>query len=202
MTRKTVDEQGLFDAVSGWRRGMFTSKEAAEHGYSPALLAYHAHKGKFRHLARGLYRFRLFPSDRRDALVQALMEVDPDHAIVSHSSALDLHELTDVVPRYYEFTIPRECRYRVADLPEFIRAHTTTQPLSDESESIQGIPVTSAAKSIVDAGNAGIGLEQIQMAVRNALQLGKASRRDFERVSHRAVAPVRRVIESALEGLK
>ncbi len=62
--------------------------------------------GNFVRLARGVYRLGLFPGDHLDGLVGALLRLDPENAVVSHQSALQLHELSEVAPSAYEFTLP------------------------------------------------------------------------------------------------
>lgn len=91
------DRSRLFDLASG-QAGYFTTKQAAESGYSRALLAYHAKAGTFVRVRRGLYRLREYPPSPREHVLAAWLAVGKGNAVVSHESALDILELSDVIP--------------------------------------------------------------------------------------------------------
>lgn len=194
-------EQALYDLVSGWRRGVFTAKEARHSGYSTQLIDHHVKAGNFVRLARGIYRLSLFPGDHLDGLVGALVRVDPGTAIVSHQSALQLHELSEVAPIAYEFTLPREQRHRGGRSrhPLGVKIHTTTHLDPQDVVKVGGIRVTSPARSIVDAGNSGMDFKLVRAAVFDALRKLKASRSQLLQATERdAERTVRRVIQEAV----
>jgi predicted transcriptional regulator of viral defense system len=194
-------ERALYALVSGWRRGIFTAENARRCGYSLQLIAHHTKAGNFVRLARGIYRLSLFPGDHLDGLVCALVRVDPENAIVSHRSALALHALGDVAPAAYELTLPREKRYRGsrARHPEGVKIHTVTRLDPGDVVIVEGIRVTSPARSIVDAGNDGVSLGVIRAAVLDALRDLKASRAELSEAAEKgADAAVRRTIRETL----
>jgi predicted transcriptional regulator of viral defense system len=116
---------------------------------------------------------------------------------VSHESALDLHDLSDVIPDAIHLTVPRSRRY----LPSLsgVRLHTTTNPL-DPGEVVErdGIPVTTPARSILDAAESGVGPEQIEMGVRQAVRRGFLTAEQLRRASRNRPRRVRDLIEGAL----
>jgi predicted transcriptional regulator of viral defense system len=196
-----LKEQALYDIVSGWRRGIFTAEEARRCGYSPQLISHHVKAGNFVRLARGIYRLGLFPGDHLDGLVGALVRVDPANAVVSHQSALQLHELGEVAPSAYEFTLPRGKRYRGnrERHPSGVKIHTATRLDPRDVVNVGGIRVTSPARSIVDAGNGGMDLKLLRSATHDALRKLKTSRSELLKMAEESAEPTtRRVIEEAV----
>ena len=164
------DRSRLFDVASE-QGGYFTAERAAESGYSRSLLAYHAKAGGFVRVRRGLYRLREYPPSPREHVLAAWLAVGKDNAVVSHESALEILGLSDVVPDAVHITVPRARR----NLPSISGAkiHTSSRPLGREDKFTRdGIVMTSAARSILDAAESGTSAEQIEAAVTGALRRG------------------------------
>lgn len=160
------DHAGLF-LVASTKHGYFTADQAAECSISPTLLQHHLRTGRYRRIAWGLYRFRDFPDSAEDDLCAAWLAAGRDHAIVSHTSALALLDLSDVIAEGYHLTVPR-ARRNVRVLPGTVM-HTTTRPFgaADVTERA-GMRVTSPLRTILDAAAYGVGPEQIALAVEQA----------------------------------
>jgi predicted transcriptional regulator of viral defense system len=118
--------------------------------------------------------------------------------VVSHESALDLLNLSDVIPDAVHVTVPRRRRY-VPRLPR-VRVHTTTLPL-DRGDIVvrEGLRVTSPIRTILDAAEVGVGPEQVEAAVRDAEQRGLLTLRQLIRAADSRPARVRRLIATAAE---
>jgi hypothetical protein len=194
-------EEALYDLVSGWRRGIFTAGEAKRCGYSRQLIAHHIKTGNFGRIARGVYRLGLFPSDHLDGLVSALVRVDPEDAVVSGQSALQLHELSEIAPNKYELTLPREKRYRSSRRrhPIGVKIHTVNHLDPKEVVKLDGIRVTSAPRSIVDAGNDGMDLKLVRSVVFDALRKIKATPKQIKEAAQTHAEPA--VLRTILEAL-
>jgi predicted transcriptional regulator of viral defense system len=133
--------------------------------------------------------------------VGALIRVDPENAVVSHQSALALHELSEVAPTAYEFTVPRNKRYlgNRSRHPRGVRIHTTTRLNAQDIVKVGGIRATSPARSIVDAGNEGMDTKLVRSAVFDALRKLKSSRSQLLDAADKHAEPeVRRVIQEAV----
>lgn len=92
-------------------------------------------------------------------------------AVVLHESAFDLLDLSDVIPDAVHLTVPRSRRYLPA--PPGVKIHTTVRPLQpDDLTYRDGMVITSAARTILDAAEAGTAPEQIEMAVAQAIERG------------------------------
>lgn len=106
------------------------------------------------------------------------LSVGAERAVVSQESALDLHELSDVIPNSVHLLVDRGDR-GIRRL-QGVTLHTTTKPLEPfEVVFREGIRVTDPVRSILDAAGAGTAPEQIEMAVRQALHRGLTTRRSL-----------------------
>jgi predicted transcriptional regulator of viral defense system len=179
-TRATKPDFGCLFAITTGQHGYFTAAQARACGFDYNLLSYHARTGRFIRAQRGLYRLRDFPSWWREEVVSAWLAAGKDQAVVSHESALDLLDLSDVVPRAIHLTVPRSRRH-VPRLPG-VKIHTTTRPLRPTDVVVRdGIRLTSAARTILDAAESGTAPEQIEMAARQAVERGYTTRTLLER---------------------
>jgi predicted transcriptional regulator of viral defense system len=190
------DRMCLFD-VAATQQGYFTAAQAASCGYSPALLAHHARGGRFLRVRRGLYRLREYPSSPREGVMAAWLAAGPEHAVVSHESALDLLELSDVIPNAIHLTIPRSRRGLVA--PHGVLLHTTTRPpRREETTERAGIRLTGPLRTILDAAEWGTGPEQIVLAVGQALARGWLTAGELRRAADERNGRVARLVAAAL----
>src|SRR5688572_22180598 len=123
------DHGCLFDVASE-QHGFFTVEQAHTCGFGWRLLLYHVKRGRFVHIKRGLYRLRDYPSSPREEAAAAWLSVGRDDAVVSHESALDLLDLSDVTPNSVHLTVPR--RRRGLNPPPGATVHTAILPLQPD----------------------------------------------------------------------
>jgi predicted transcriptional regulator of viral defense system len=190
------DRLCLFHVVSG-QAGYFTAAQARGCGFSRALLSYHARSGRFIRVGHGLYRLREYPSSPREHVLAAWLAVGKDAAIVSHESALDLLDLSDIIPDAVHLTVPRSRR----SLPSSwgVRIHTTERPIPPgERWEREGVAITSPTRSILDAAERGAGPEQIELAVVQAVERGLASAEELRRAASDRSRRVAELIVGAL----
>lgn len=160
----------LFHVASG-QAGYFSAEQARGCGFSRALLSHHAKSGRFIRIRHGLYRLREYPSSPREHVLAAWLAVGKDIAVVSHESALDLLDLSDIIPDAVHLTVPRS-RRSLPSLPG-VRAHTTDRPITRSERQVrEGMVITSAARSILDAAEKAADPEQIELAVAQAIERG------------------------------
>jgi predicted transcriptional regulator of viral defense system len=178
--------------------GYFTSRQAREAGFSPQLLAHHVRSGRYERIRRGLYRLRGYPGSPQEEVREKWLSVGAKRAVVSHESALDLHELSDVIPNSVHLLVDRDDR-GIRRL-QGATLHTTTKPLQpSEIVSREGIRVTDPVRSILDAAGTGTAPEQIEMAVHQALHEGLTTRRSLLPRADRRGSRVADLIRRAAE---
>lgn len=180
--------------------GLFTARQAQERGFSAQLLAHHARTGRFKRLRRGLYRLSDYPAGEHDEVRAAWLTVGADRSVVSHESALELHGLSDILPNTVHLLVSR--KHRGIRPPTNVVLHTATTPVpASEIVTRNGIRVTTPARAITDAASSGTAPEQIQMAIREAVEQGRATPHQLtdqaERHGGQAAALVRRTLKEA-----
>jgi predicted transcriptional regulator of viral defense system len=187
----------LFELVSE-QGGYFTAAQAHTCGFSRALLAHHAKSGRFLRVRQGLYRFREYPSSPREDVIAAWLAAGREVAVVSHESALDILGLSDAVPDVVHLTVPRAWRYRSAS--PGVAIHTTTRHLTKSDVAVRdGIRVTAAARSIIDAAEAGTAPEQIVAAIGQALDRGIATESKLLAAAKARSSRVERLVRQVLK---
>jgi predicted transcriptional regulator of viral defense system len=193
------DHELLFATASS-QGGYFTAKQAHEAGFSVRLLQHHADRGRFRRIHRGVYRLRDYPSSPHDEVMAAFMAVGGG-AVVSHESALDLLDLSDVIPDAIHLTVPRTKRHSPR-LPGVV-VHTTTRPLGPSDVVVrEGMRVTSPIRTILDTAESGVGPEQVEAAIRDAERRGLLTFRQLIAAAQTRPGRVRRLITAASESVR
>jgi len=194
--RQQPDFECLFQRTSE-QHGYFLRTQAEECGISRQLIRHHANSTNVLRIFRGVYRLKDYRSYPREEVVAAWLAVGKDVAVVSHESALDLHDLSDVIPNAAHLTVPRSMR----NLPKLpgVKIHTTTRAFAaGDVVTREGMRVTSVARTIADAAAWGTGPEQIEMAVLQALDRGMTSRKRLEQEIADRSLRVKRLIGGAI----
>lgn len=170
-------------------------------GIGTDLLPYHARTGRFVRIYQGVYRLRDYPSSQYDPVVAAWLALGRGAVVVSHESALALHELTGVTPSVVHLTVPRSRRY-LPTLP-YVRIHTTTRPW-DGADTVErdGVRVTALIRTLLDIAEAGIGPEEMEMAVRQAVRRGLLQPEKMSAAARARSARVKALVDSALRGAR
>jgi predicted transcriptional regulator of viral defense system len=190
------DRLRLFEVASE-QGGYFTAEQARACGYSFALLSHHTKSGRFLRIRRGLYRLREYPSSPREDVLAAWLAVGKDTAVVSHESALDLLDLSDVIPDAAHLTVPRS-RRNLPSLPG-VRIHTTMRQLQPSDLTYRdGMVITSATRTILDLAEAGTAPDQVELAVIQAVERGLAVPDQLRRDAAARGRRVAALIEGAL----
>jgi predicted transcriptional regulator of viral defense system len=200
VVRTKPDHTCLF-AIAAGQRGYFTAAQARACSFPWDALTYHTQHGHYIRIRRGLYRLRDYPSSPREEVIAAWLAVGKDVSVVSHESALDLLGLGDVIPDAVHLTVPRTRRH-LPHLPG-VTIHTTTRPLPPAEVAVRdGVRLTAAARTIVDAAEAGTAPEQIEKAAIQAVERGLATPRQLAGHASQRGRRVARLIDGALAAVR
>jgi len=196
-----VNHDALYKQAEA-QAGYFTARQAVGAGMDRSTLSYHARPGgRYERIRPGLFRIRHFPSSPSEHVMAAWLPLRGAGAVVSHESALDLHELSDLIPDAIHLTVPRS--ERGLRRREGVRLHTTgNPPTATELQTVAGLPVTGPERSIVDALEAGAQPEQIELAIRQALGRGLTTSRRLRAAAAPRSERVRKFIERSLGQVK
>lgn len=168
------DWDRLFEIAVG-QEGHFTTAQAAEAGYSPQLLNRYLRSGRIRRVRRGVYRVVHFPSGEQEDLVEVWLWSDRA-GVLSHETALALHDLSDLLPAQIHLTLPAAWHARRLRVPDGVVLHYADV---DETERtwVGAVPVTSPLRTIVDCARDDLSPDLLHQAVEQALARGLVSRK-------------------------
>lgn len=194
--RRAPDHRYLFE-LAAEQGGYFTAAQAHQAGFATDVIRYHVRRGRFRPVQPkvGVYRLRDFPTGPDDPLWAAWMRLGPK-AVLSHGSALRLHNLSDVVPDAIDMWVPYAKRPRMRrSVPNGVRIHVTRRWLAPRDVTrVNGLPVTSPARTLLDVTDGSVTPEQIVLAMRQAMERGLVTPASLrQRARARGANMVRRV---------
>jgi predicted transcriptional regulator of viral defense system len=196
-TATRPDHERLF-AIATEQAGYFTTAQARDCGFSSPLLTHHAKSGRFVRVARGLYRFRDYPTSPREELLAAWLRLAP-WAVVSHESALELLGLSDIIPNLIHLSVPR-ARRKLARRSG-VALHTTTRPLDGVDVAVRdGMRLTGPARTIADVAEAGLAPEQVIRAAAQAIDRGLTTPSRLREAVMGRGRRVEQLVEIALAG--
>ena len=159
----------LFDFALG-QDGHFTTKQAAEAGYSPQLLIKHIKSGRIIRVMRGVYRVVHFPAGEHEELTTLWLWAERA-GVFSHETALYLHRLSDVLPRQVHLTLPAEWAKRRLRVPKGLVLYYAGVPKRERVD-LGAIPVTAVLRTLLDCISAHVSPELTEQAVRQARTRG------------------------------
>ncbi|MFW6074447.1 MAG: type IV toxin-antitoxin system AbiEi family antitoxin domain-containing protein [Chloroflexota bacterium] len=190
------DHQHLF-RIAAEQLGYFTASQARECGFSWDLLSHHTSTGRFHRALRGIYRLRDFPWSEHEEIMIAWLAVGKDDAVVSHESALEILDLSDIIPSRIHLTLPRSMRYRTG--PPGATINTTKRiPEPAETQVREGIRITSATRTLVDCAEAGVALDQLEIAIAQALIRGLTTIDQIQTAAKARSQRVQAIVERSL----
>ena len=170
------DWDRLFE-TAGAQGGYFTTRQAAEAGYSTQLLLKHIHAGRVARTQRGIYRLVHFPAGEHEELVTAWLWSERA-GIISHQSALALHGLSDALPTHVHLTLPIAWRRRRFRVPSDVVLHYADVSLEDRTW-FGAAPTTNPRRSLNDCAAEGLSPELLRQAAHQALRRGLVAKAEL-----------------------
>lgn len=175
--------------IAASQGGYFTARQAESAGYGPTHLAYHRGAGNIERVGHGLYRMPAMPPADHDDLVRLWLwsrdRDDQPQAVVSHQTALALHDLAEFIPRTIHLTVPPSFR---KPPPAGCVLHKSSLG-SDRIHSIGAVPVTTPLQTLADlSGDASLPVEQFDRAVAEAASRGLIGAADAKRLRERVAS--------------
>jgi predicted transcriptional regulator of viral defense system len=159
-------------ALAARQSGYFSAAQALEAGYSYPAQRYHAKRGNWLRVDRGIYRLPEWPTGPREDLVRWSLW-SRGRALVSHETALSVHELGDVDPAQIHLTVPRNFRQK----DHSVVLHRADELPRRDVEEHDGFRVTTPLRSLLDVAAGELDLDQLTRAIEEALARGMTTRR-------------------------
>jgi predicted transcriptional regulator of viral defense system len=160
--------------------GFIAAHQAVNAGIPRSTLSYHATESDaLERVAHGVYRMRRFPAPPHGHVIAGWLALARADGVVSHESALELLDLTDLIADEVHISLPRA--KRGLRTPPGVRSHFTDRPIdARHRRNVLGIPVTSVERTLTDLLRSGGWTEQTDLAIRQAIGRGLTTRQRLE----------------------
>jgi len=150
--------------------GFVTTAQALDAGVSPASLSMMVRRGRLGKASRGVYRVPQSPATQYDAFMKAVLWTGFPEACLSHDSALDAWEVSDILPDQIHVTVAARRRI-VREVPRGYVIHR--EDLSpDQVTWWQGIPTVTPEMAIRQCLEFGVPTYLIRQAIERSARSG------------------------------
>ena len=167
-------------ALAEPRSGWITSADAIDAGVSRQQLARYAASGVLRRSRYGIYRFRDFPAQPFEDVIEACLWAGPE-AVASHETALSIYGLSEAMPASIHVTVPHRLRKKRAGV--IIHVAPCPPPDIDTRDSV---PITSAVRTIREIATITT-VDEVASIVREAEESGLLRRREAQELADQLV---------------
>jgi len=171
------------------RFGLVTIDDAREVGYGPKTLVKLAGRGQLERVSRGVYRVPFMPGGAMQAYMAATLWPQGIQGVLTHDTALDLWDVSDVNPAKIHITVPRGHRPQRAIPKAYVIHREELDPA--EVTAIEGVPVVKLASALRQCAQEHLGRDLLEQAARHGRARGLLSAQEHETL----------VREFALEGV-
>lgn len=175
----TLARRQTLASLAADQGGYFTATQARDTGYTYQSQYYHAAVGDWLRVANGIYRLRDFPDQPREELVVLTLRsrnrAGEPQAVVSHETALAIHEMSDANPAKIHLTVPPGFRTRMP--PSVVLHHGVLTARDWEDHG--GYRVTTPLKTLADVAASPVSWPFLESAVRDALHAGLVRRKQL-----------------------
>ncbi len=168
---ENIKKQKLFE-IASLQQGYFTAKQALRAGFSYRMHTHYRQSGEWLEIDRGIFRLAQFPNSPDEDYVRWSLwsrdRSDQPQAVISHESALSIHDLSDVMPSRIHFTVPPAFRKKVSKGCVIYKGK-----ISDgEKEQREGFFVTNPLRTIIDCVKSNLSINYIEQAIQQACDRG------------------------------
>ena len=177
MTNLVTDLERLREVALD-QYGFITAAQASEAGVSSASLGMMVHRGRLEKSARALYRVPQTPATQYDAFMKAVLWTGFEETSLSHDSALDAWEISDILPDQIHVTVSARRRI-VREVPRGYVIHREDLP-PDQVTWWQGIPTVTPAAAIRQCLESGVPTYLIRQAIERSARTGAVLAPDRE----------------------
>ncbi len=154
--------------------GFVTSKDAKRLNINVVELGKLSARGQLERLGYGIYRFPRFPTSSLDVYMHATLWAN-GRGVLSHDTALELHDLCDINPTRIHITVP------VWYTPERQRGDLYTvhceELAAEDVTKYEGIPIVREAVAIAQGIRSGVPTYLLRQALETAARRGSINKR-------------------------
>ena len=161
--------RALFDIAED-QMGHVTTAQAATAGVGSMTLVMMTKRGTLERVSRGVYRIVDYPVHPLAQYMQATLWAYERPGVLSHETALSLHELSDAAPAKVHITVPADFRIQ-RKVPDYLVVHRKDL-LSGDITRLEGMPITTPERTIRDCMWANTGPALLSQAIDEARRAG------------------------------
>lgn len=139
---------GALIGLAAEQAGVIATDQLGALGFSDALVYHYVRSGRLDRVQRGIYRLAALPLDPQEEYVAAWLW-SGRRGLLSHESALALHELSDALPARIHITLPGRRSDFHRKIPDLYVVHFSDVPERDRTR-IGAVPLTRPARTVLD----------------------------------------------------
>ena len=128
-------------------------------------------------MRRGIYRLVHFPAGEHEDLIAAWLWSD-QAGVISHHTALALHDLSDALPSKVHLTLPQAWRRRRLRVPPGVVIHHANVPLDDLAW-FGAAPTTNPRRTLNDCAREALAPDLLRHAAQQAIRRGLVARAEL-----------------------
>jgi len=163
------------------QHGFVKTEQAVQEGVSHAELSTLVARDRLERVAHGVYRVPQVAATEFDQYHLAVLWTGAPEACLSHDTALDAWEISDINPSRIHLTVPRRRRIRRAGGEFFVVHHEDLEP--KQVTWWQGIPTVNVATAIAQCIASGVPTYLIRQALDRAGRTSRLRAADAERLA-------------------
>lgn len=145
---------------------------------STQLISHHVSSANLERVHHGIYRVTQFPVWEDEEFVIAYLW-SREEGVISHTSALAIHELSDSLPSRVHITLPADEEPVRRQIPDRVEVHYADIPEGDR-QWYGAVPVTTVHRTLIDIAVDAIDPDLFDQALSQAKERGLVPE-DFER---------------------
>lgn len=162
------------------QHGFVTSRQAADADISMRALQMLVHRNTLDRVAHGVYRFPNFPAGEYDKYMLAVLWTRAPEACLSHETALDAYEISDVNPDGIHVTVSKDRRIRRVGGVDYVLHHENLS--SHQIGWWQEIPTVTPATAIQQCITFGTPTYLLRQAIERGRAQGHITSREHEQL--------------------
>jgi predicted transcriptional regulator of viral defense system len=172
--------------IAAPQEGYCTLAQVRAAGYTDEIFEALRPQGKIERCSGDVYRLTQFPRPDYEGLVALWLQTDMK-GVVSHDTALALHNLSDLLPMKRHITVPPEWRPGDRRFDADVRIHEGE--ISEAEITWLGpVPVTKPLRTLQDCIDADVSPDFIKQAVEDGIRRGLFTKNDISQRVHAASA--------------
>lgn len=160
----------LFELAEA-QQGYFTAADAKELGYDYPHQYFHVKQGNWIRVDHGIYRLKKFPAAGHEDLMQWWLW-SRKKSVISHETAAVLYDLGDLLAAKIHLSVPPDFRKKPTQNVVLHKANLG----QSEIEKRDGLPVTTALRTILDLARSHLDDERLSGVTKDAIQRGLVAR--------------------------